>query len=146
MNVNLNKTVLENNKSSIIYYLPSILFKRRKPLKIVFSLPIIIALIIFSYGYYKPNFSFVLFVVFFISVLILSILSAPRKLVFNQEGMQYHIFWKMKWSNFIGFSYNDRELTIKTKNNKNKIIKITEKKDFDAITNYLSKKKEAYNE
>jgi len=144
--MNSNKTILANSENKIIYYLPSILFKRRKPFKIVFSLPIIIALIIFGYGYYKPDFSFVLFVVFFISALILSILTAPRKLVFNQEGVQYHIFWKIKWSNFIGFTYNDREITIKTKNNKNWVIKITEKEDFDSITNYLSKKKGVSNE
>ncbi len=136
--MNSNKTI--SSKNSIIYYLPSILFKRKKPLKIVFSLPVIIALIIFGYGYYKPTFSFMLFTLIYISILVLSILTAPRKLIFNQEGMQYHIFWKMKWSNFIGFTYEERELTIKSINNKNRIIKIEDKEDFDLIANYLNKK------
>jgi hypothetical protein len=79
-------------------------------------------------------------------LLLFSILTAPRKLIFNQEGIQYHIFWKVKWSNLIDFTYKNTELTIKTKDNKKRVIKIKEKKDFDLIATYLNKKKEAYNE
>ncbi len=144
--MNSNKTILVNDKDNVIYYLPSILFNRKKPIKLLFKLPIIIALLIFGYGYYKPNISFIVFVTFFISALIISILSAPRKLVFDKKGLKYHIFWKIKWSNFIDISYDKNELTIKTKNKKNRIIKMVKQQDFDFVAKYLNKKKKDFNE
>ncbi|MCF6297036.1 MAG: hypothetical protein L3J08_03485 [Flavobacteriaceae bacterium] len=139
MNQSTNKT-MSTNKDNNIFNLSSILFNRKKPFRIIFSIPILMALLIFGYLYYIPDFSFILFVVVFISLGAFSFLTAPKKLIFNQKGIQYHVFWKVKWSNFADFTYNDTALTIITKDNKEQIIRIDEKDDIKSIINLLKKK------
>ena len=129
MKTNLTKST--NNDESVFYYIPSIIFNTNKSFKLLFKIPLLIVLVIFAYIYF--NISFIYLSLFLLTILLLSILSAPRKLSFKEKELQYHIFWKIKWSEIIDMSYDKMKITFKLKNGRHMYIKKVSKEDFNVI-------------
>jgi len=124
------KTIGDNT----ICMLPSIIFNNKtiNP----FLLPL---LLIPFFLYSKYNHSFFHFALLALLLLLLTFLISPRKLILNSSNIQYHIFWKVKWSEFKCYSIDDGILTIETINGKEKIVRNLDAATSEKVENFINK-------
>ena len=124
------KTIGDNT----ICILPSIIFNNKKTINLFFLS------VIPPFLYIKYNYPFIWFVIFQLLILVLVYFLSPLKLILNSSGIQYHIFWKIKWSNFKSYTINNGTLTIKSKDGKEKTVKNLDKTISKKIDDFINEK------
>ncbi len=107
------KTIGDNT----ICILPSIIFNNKRTINLFFLS------VVPPFLYIKYNYPFVWFAIFQLLILVLVYFLSPLKLMLNSSGIQYHMFWKIKWSNVKSYTINNGILIINTKDGKEKMVK-----------------------
>ncbi|MDR7210565.1 hypothetical protein [Flavobacterium piscis] len=127
---------IKTNFDNTICLLPSIIFNNKKTIN-----PFFISLLLIPFFLYsKDNQYFIYFALFALSILVLLFLIAPLKLILSSSGIQYHIFWKIKWSNFKSYTINNGTLTIKSKDGKEKTVKNLDKTISEKVDDFINEK------
>lgn len=98
-------------------------------------------LIISNIFYFQYEHFYIIVISFFLVSMIINILIlSPKSIVFDNSGIRYHIFWKVKWDNIKKFQLNENTLIIICNNNKKRSIKHIKNKDIDNIKETLNSK------
>lgn len=113
--------------------LPSIIFNNK-------TINLFILCIVPPFLYLKYHYPFIWFAIIQLLFLILVILISPLKLMLSSSGIQYHMFWKIKWSNVKSYTINKDVLIINTKDGMEKKVKNLDFSIAEAVDEYINKK------
>jgi hypothetical protein len=125
------------NKEGLVYNLPSIIFNNSWLQRVVSRFSIIMGVLAFGYIYYKP-FSLAFYVAILLFLFVVVFVVSPRKLRLNHKHIQYHNFWREKWSDIVSYKFIGTNLIIYTIGGKERIIKNIPNEFLEDISSFIS--------